>query len=151
MGVTFTTIVPLLPSLVAVTVDEPIVTPEATPADDTVTFPELLAHVTTRPVRTLPLASFRIGLRVVVRPTTTEAVGDPNVTVATGGSVTVATDVPLFPSLVAVIVAVPAPTALSIPDDDTVATFELLVVHVTTRSVTTVPSTFFTVAESGAD
>lgn len=63
---------------------------------------------------------------------------------------TVATDAPLFPSLVAVIVAVPAPTALTIPVDETVATVELLVVHVTTRSVTTVPAIFFTVAESGA-
>jgi len=149
-GVTVTPIVPLLPSLVAVTVDEPIVTPVATPAEDTVTLPLLLAHVTTRPVRTLPAASFKIGLSVVVRPTTTEAVGDPNVTVATGGSVTVSTDDPLFPSLVAVIVAVPAPTAVTVPVCETVATLAALVDHVTTRSVTTVPATFFTSTDSGA-
>ena len=51
-GVTVSAAVPLLPSLVAVMVDEPSVTPDATPADDTVTLPELLAHVTTRPVST---------------------------------------------------------------------------------------------------
>jgi hypothetical protein len=78
----------------------------------------------------------------------TDAVGEPNVTVATGVNVTVATDDPHFPSLVAVIVAVPAPTAVTVPTVDTVATFALLVSHVTTRSVTTVPWTFLTVADN---
>jgi hypothetical protein len=79
-----------------------------------------------------------------------EAVGEPNVTVATGGSVTVRTDDPLFPSLVAVIVAVPAATAVTVPVCETVATLAALVDHVTTRSVTTVPATFFTSTDSGA-
>ena len=56
--------------------------------------------------------------------------------------------VPLFVSLVAVIVAVPAATAVTTPDDDTVATAVLFEPHVTTRSVTTVPTLSLTVAES---
>ena len=149
-GITFTEIVPLLPSLVAVMTDVPSATPDTTPAEETVaTVVVAEPHVTARPVTTFPLASFKTGLSVAVLPMTTDAVGDANVTVATGGSVTVATDDPLFPSLVAVIVAVPAPTAVTDPLDDTVATVALLVSHVTTRSVTTVPWTFFTVADSG--
>jgi hypothetical protein len=64
--------------------------------------------------------------------------------------VTVRTDDPLFPSLVAVIVAVPAPTAVTPPVCDTVATLAALAVHVTTRSVTTAPATFLTSADRDA-
>jgi hypothetical protein len=54
-------------------------------------------------------------------------------------------DVPLLVSLVAVIVAVPTVRALTTPLDETVATVVLLELHVTTRSVTTVPFTSLTV------
>jgi len=81
----------------------------------------------------------------------TDAVAGWKLTEPTGTLVTVAVDVPVFPSLVAVIVAVPAPTPVIVPVVDTVATAALLVVHVTTRSVTTAPATFFTVTESGID
>ena len=56
--VTVIAAVPLLPSLVAVTVAEPAATPVTTPLDDTVAMPVLeLDHATARPVSTLLLAS----------------------------------------------------------------------------------------------
>src|SRR3989442_1475226 len=66
------------------------------------------------------------------------------------GAVTVTTAAPLFPSLVAVIVAVPAPTPLTSPLPLTVATDALLVVHVTTRPPSGVPLASFGVAVSCA-
>jgi hypothetical protein len=70
------------------------------------------------------------------------------VTLPTGNAITVTVDVPFFPSLVAVIVAVPPVTPVTTPVLDTVALAVLLEVQVTTRSVTTVPFTSLTVATS---
>jgi hypothetical protein len=64
----------------------------------------------------------------------------------TGTGDTVIVLVPLFVSLVAVIVAVPGATAVTRPAADTVATAVLLDPHVTTRSVTTAPVVSLTVA-----
>src|SRR6476469_1256406 len=61
------------------------------------------------------------------------------VTEATGIGVTVIEDVPLFPSLVAVITAVPADTAVTKPVDVTLASVGSLDDHVTTRPVRTLP------------
>jgi len=69
-------------------------------------------------------------------------------TVATAKFETVSAAVPLFPSLVAVIVAVPAATAVTTPDDDTVAAAVLLDVHDTGRPVTTLPAASLVVAVS---
>jgi hypothetical protein len=68
--------------------------------------------------------------------------------VLTGTSETVIVLVPLFVSLVAVIVAVPGATAVTNPVDDTVATAVLLEPHDTGRSFTTVPTLSLTVAVS---
>jgi hypothetical protein len=57
-------------------------------------------------------------------------------------------DVPVFVSLVAVIVTVPTPTAVTRPLEDTVATAMLSELHVTTRSVSTVPVASFVTAVS---
>jgi hypothetical protein len=51
-----------------------------------------------------------------------EAADGDTVTLATGTIVTVTAAVPLWPLLVAEIVAVPAPIAVTVPLDDTVAT-----------------------------
>jgi hypothetical protein len=62
------------------------------------------------------------------------------VTAATGtgaGALTVMTDVPLLPSLRAVIVALPAATAVTRPELDTVAKPVLLELHETTRPLST--------------
>jgi hypothetical protein len=69
-----------------------------------------------------------------------------NVTLPTGTGKTVTLAVPLFPSLVAVIVTVPGVTPVTRPEAETVAIAVLLELHVTTRSVTTVPFRSFTVA-----
>ena len=53
--------------------------------------------------------------------------------------VTVMAAVPVFPSTVAVIVAVPGACAVTMPDDVTVATLGRFVDHITTRPVSTLP------------
>src|SRR5256885_9233554 len=72
------------------------------------------------------------------------------VTEATGTLVTVMADVPLCPSLVAVIVADPAATPLTYPVPETAATAPLLVAQVTTRPLRAVPFASFGVAVNGA-
>jgi hypothetical protein len=57
---------------------------------------------------------------------------------------------PNFPSLVAVMVAEPAATAVTTPELETVATAALVVAQAMGRSVTTVPFTSLTVAASVA-
>src|SRR5256886_11216326 len=70
------------------------------------------------------------------------------VTAATGTTVTVMAAVPLLPSLVAVMVAEPAPAAVTRPLLLTVATAGLLLAHVTTRPVRGLPAASFGTAES---
>src|SRR5207244_817286 len=109
--VTVTAAVPLCPSLVAVIVAEPAATPVPRPLADTVATAALLvAQVTARPLRAVPFASFGVAVNWVVAPTVTPAAVGLIVTEATGTLVTVMADVPLCPSLVAVIVAEPAAT-----------------------------------------
>src|SRR2546425_1423673 len=60
-------------------------------------------------------------------------------TEATGTEVTVIADVPLFPSLVAVIVADPGATPLTSPVASTVAVATALVVQAMARPVSTLP------------
>src|SRR3989440_7739768 len=86
-GGTATVIValPLRPSLVAVIVAEPVVTPVTSPTALTVaTAPALPLHVTVRPLSTLPLASFSTALSCSVCPAVTLPVGGLTVTAATG-------------------------------------------------------------------
>jgi hypothetical protein len=149
-GVTVTVAVPLLVSLVAVIVAVPIVTPVTRPVDDTVATVVLLElHVTGRSVTTVPFTSFTTALRPLVVVAGTLAVGGETATLPTGISVTVIVDVPDLPSLVAVIVAVPPPTAVTVPLDDTVATAPLLVVQTTVRPVSTAPLWSFSTTASG--
>src|SRR6185437_4840223 len=67
------------------------------------------------------------------------AVAGLTVTEATGTLVTVMADVPLCPSLVAVIVAEPAAMLVTRPLTETVATAALLVAHVMARPLRAVP------------
>jgi len=148
IGTIVTEAVPDFPSLVAVIVAVPNVTPVTTPALVTVATAVLLdVHVTTRPVSTVPLASFSVAASAPVCPITIELVAGATVTVATGAGVTVTVEVPDFPSLVAVIVAVPGAMPVTTPPD-TVAAAVLLEVHVTILSVTTTPFASFTVGVS---
>src|SRR6266513_3080148 len=88
--VTVTDAVPLFPSLVAVTVAEPGVTPETSPEPFTVaTDVLLLDQVTVRPESVLPFASLRVAASCTVCPCWIESVAGLTDTVATGTWVTV--------------------------------------------------------------
>jgi hypothetical protein len=141
--------VPVFPELVAVIVAEPAATPVTTPLEFTVAATALLVdHVTVCPVMTLPFWSFIVACRVVVAPATTDDdVGATVTVVTTGGTaVTVMLDVPVFPELVAVMVAEPTATPVTTPLEFTIAAAALLVVHVTVCPVITLPFWSFTVA-----
>src|SRR5262245_5791329 len=68
----------------------------------------------------------------------------------TGGRIVKVT-LALMPPLVAVIVTVPGPTAVTYPLFDTVATSGSLLVHVTERPVRTLPSSSRATADARAD
>lgn len=142
--------VALCPSLVAVIVVLPGPTAVTTPVEDTVaTVGWLDVQVTVRPVNTFPLPSFVTGVIVIVGPPTSRlALVGVTVMDATGTFDTVTVAVPLFPSLLAVIVAVPTATAVTTPLLDTVAMAVGLDAHVTIRPDNSVPFTSRTVAES---
>src|SRR5438552_1975726 len=138
---TVTAAVPLCPSLVAVIVAAPAATPVTSPVEDTVAtagVPD--AQVTDRPESTLPAASFRVVVSCTVAPTSTTAVAGLTVTDATGTIATVTLAVPLFPSLVAVIVADPAATPVTSPAADTVAIAVFELVQLITRPLSTLPA-----------
>src|SRR3989442_3351673 len=138
--VTVTAAVPLFPSLVAVIVAEPAATPVTNPLPLTVAAAGLLdAQVTTRPVSAAPLASFGVAVSCTVCPLCRFAVAGLTVTDATGTLVTVIAAVALLPSLVAVMVAEPAPAPVTNPLPLTVAAAGLLDAHVTTRPVSAAP------------
>jgi len=141
--------VPFLLSLVAVTVALPAATPVTSPLPLTLaTAGALLAHVTTRPDSGLPLPSFGVAVSWTVCPTMMLAVAGLTVTDATGTTATVTDAMPLCPSLVAVIVALPAPTPVNSPLPLTLATAGALLAQVTTRPDSGLPLPSFGVAVS---
>jgi len=137
---TVTVAVAVFPSLVAVIVTDPVVTPLASPVPLTVaTAVLLLAQVIARPVRTFPPESFVVAESCVVPPTSRLTVAGLTVTDATGTVATLTAAVPLIPSLVAVMVAAPAASVVTNPLALTVAIAGLLVAQLTTRPVSTPP------------
>src|SRR5439155_153955 len=136
---TVTAAVPFLPSLVAVIVADPAATPLTRPLPLTVATEALL------------LASLGVAVNCTVCPTVTLADAGLTATDATGALETVTPAVPLWPSLVAVIVAEPAATPVTTPLALTVATATLLLAHVTVRPLSTFPAASFVVAESVTD
>src|SRR5258706_4868582 len=127
--VTVTTAVPVFPSLVARIVAVPALTAVTSPLALTVaTDAESEDQAIVRPVRTLPAESRVEAARCSVSPTWIPAELGLTVTEATGTGgggvtgVTVIAAVPLFPSLVARIVAEPAATPVTTPFEFTVAT-----------------------------
>jgi len=152
-AVTVIAAVPLFPSLVAVIVAAPTATPVTSPLPFTLAIPPLLdAHVTARPVRTVPALSLVTALSWTAWPAGTLAEAGLTATDATGagagGAVTVIAAVPLLPSLVAVIVAVPAATPVTRPLVLTVATAVLLLAQVIVRPDRELPFASFGVAVS---
>src|SRR5207247_2509343 len=107
-----------------------------------------LDHVTVRPESGFPPASLGVAVSCTVWPACTEAEGGVTSTVATGTFVTVIDEVPLFPSLVAVIVAVPGVTPDTRPLLLTVATDVLELDHLTVRPQSGSPPASFGVAVS---
>jgi len=155
-----TGVIAVLDSLVAVIVAVPgptAVTVTLAPVDVlteltalTVSTAVLLeTQFTMRSDRMLLFASFGTAVSTCVPPTTIGVVGVESVTLLTGASVTVIEDVPVFVSLVAVIVTGP-PTAIPVtrPVVLTVATALLLEDHATMRPVSTFPLTSVSVAVS---
>src|SRR5207249_4195137 len=143
--------VPLLPSLVAVIVAEPAVTPVASPLPPTVaTALLLLAQVTVRPLSGFPFASFGVAASCTVWPACTDAVAGLTVTDATSTVLTVIVAVPPCPSLVAVIIAEPAVTPVTSPLPLTVATAVLLLAQLTARPDNGLPFPARVIAASSA-
>src|SRR5216117_1823647 len=141
--------VPLLPSLVAVIVAEPAVTPVTSPLPPTVaTALLLLAQVTVRPLSGFPFASFGVAASCTVWPACTDAVAGLTVTDATSTVLTVIVAVPPCPSLVAVIVAELAVTPVTSPLPLTVATAVLLLAQLTARPDNGLPFASLGVAAS---
>jgi len=89
-----------------------------------------------RPVSTLPSTSRRIADACVACASVIVLELSVTVTDATGTGDTVTEAVPLWPSLIAVIVAVPGDIAVTSPVDETVAIASLLEDHVTSREST---------------
>lgn len=146
-ALTVTTVVAVFVSLVAVMVDVPAATPVTKPVALIVALAGVDdVHVTVRPVSVLPLASFNVDVIWTVCSAITLGVSGAIATVETAAFATVTTVVPLFPSLVAVMFAVPAATPVTTPADVTLATAGLSDTHVTTRFVTVAPLASFTVA-----
>ena len=141
--------VPLFPSLVAVIVAVPGVTPDTSPLLLTAATAVLeLDHVTVRPESGFPPASLGVAVSCTVWPACTEAVAGVTSTDATGTGVTVIVEVPLLPSLVAVIVADPGVTPETRPLLLTAATTVLELDHVTVRPESGAPFASLGVAVS---
>src|SRR5439155_21910404 len=104
------------PSLVAVSVAVPAATPVARPLDETVATDGFeLDHVVARPASTVPAASRVVAVSCTVSPTRMFATLGATTTEATGTLDTVTVVVPAWPSLVAVMVAVPSATPVARP------------------------------------
>src|SRR6266566_1612822 len=131
----------LLPSLVAVTVAEPRTTAVTRPLPLTVaTAGLLLAQLTTRPMSGLPAESWVMAVSCAEEPTKMVAELGEMVTAATATGLTVTVAVAVCPSLVAVIVALPAETPLATPLLPTGATARLSLDHVMTRPASGLPA-----------
>jgi hypothetical protein len=138
--------VPVLPPALAEIVTLPGATPVTTPVADTVATDVLLDdQVNWTPGMALPLALRAVAVSVEVQATFTDANDGEIVTLAIGNWTVTDADA-LFPSIVAVMVAVPAPTPVTTPVDDTVATAAALVLHVASRPVMGTPAESFGVA-----
>src|ERR1700675_2409494 len=95
----------------------PIATPVTTPPIVVTVAMELLSddHVTDLPTRTFPLASFGVAVACVVLPTPIVEDASDTVTDATGVENTVTAADPAWPSIVAVMLADSALTAVTTP------------------------------------
>jgi hypothetical protein len=139
----------VFPSLLATMFAPPGATPVMTPDVETVATPGLCeVNVTNRPVNTNPSGSLSVTFNATVCCTITVGVVGEISTLATGAGFTTTPAAPDWPSLVAVIAAVPGATAVTTPDCETVATAVLLELQTITRFDTIAPVSSRTVAVS---
>src|SRR5947207_10709623 len=139
--------VPLCPSLVAERVAEPGAMPVTSPlplTDATDGFE--LVQLTARPESVLPLASLSVAASCWVCPTWIPAEAGVTATEATGTFVTVIEEVPVCPSLVAVMIADPTAAAVTTPLPLTVATDAFELDQLTTRPESVLPLASLSVA-----
>jgi hypothetical protein len=112
----------------------PTLTAVTSPVEDTIATARLSdLHVMIRPIKVSPLAPSATALACDVSTAVIELGISVAITVASGTGVTAIVAVPLFPSLVPVMIAVPDATAVTRPVDDTVAFAGLLEDQVTVR------------------
>jgi hypothetical protein len=129
----------VLPSLVAMMLAVPAATAVTTPVVAfTVATAELSElQATERPSKIPPPASRVVADACAVSTAAIVLGASATVTVATATGVTVTDELPVCPSLVAVIVAVPGVSVVTSPVELTVATAVLLDAHVTVRPLST--------------
>jgi hypothetical protein len=119
---TATNAVPLTPSLVAVMVTAPALSPVTRPVLDTTATASLLEpHPTTRSVR-MVAPDLTVAESCTDAPTPMLLDGGATVTLVTARRLTLTVADPVLPSIVAKITALPAPTAVTTPVCETVAT-----------------------------
>src|SRR5690242_15512386 len=110
-----------MPSLVAVIVLLPAAIADTAPLVLTVAMLGFeLVHAITRPVKTLPFESFRVAVAWVPLPTASVVAPKATLTEATAAAedATATPATPVLPSLVALIVAEPAATPVTTPDEE---------------------------------
>ena len=129
---------PCFPSTVAMITAFPAARPVTMPDDETVASAGVpLDQKMVRPVRGCPETFLGVAISWTVLPATMLDDAGVTSTATTGSGAIVTTAVPNAPSLVAVIVAEPAATPVTRPEDDTVATALLLVENETVCPVST--------------
>jgi len=141
------------PAVVAVTVVEPTATAVTAPVALTVaTVVAELDHVNTFPLKTSPAALSAEAPNVVVAPIGSDTLLGVIVTLATtvsaAGGVTLIEAAPEMPLVVAVIVALPAATAVATPAAVTETMFVAELDHVNVWPTTSTPAAFSAVARS---
>jgi hypothetical protein len=110
------------------------------PVVDTVaTLAALLDQLTGRPVSGVPVASRAPAVSCCVPPTCKAELAGVTLTEATGAFVTMTTAVALTPSAVAVMVALPGATAVTIPAVETVAILDALLDQKISRPLSEFP------------
>jgi hypothetical protein len=125
---------------VAVIVADPVATAVTSPADETVAIDELdVVQVIGAPEITVPPASLTVAVRVSVSATETKVSEDALSSMVDATWLTMNDAVALPSPEVAVIVAVPLPTAVTSPLDETVATPSSDEDHVTIAPGTPTP------------
>ena len=132
-------------------VAEPVAIPVMSPADDTVaTDAADEVHETVAPDMVLPTSSLTVAVRVTVSPTDVKVLVFGDSVTVEADTATVTEEIAVSEPEVAVIVAEPVAIPVTSPVDETVATDEFDVPHVTVAPLIVLPTSSLTVAASVA-